>query len=150
MDIQTIVSYLDIAFIAILVLGGLIGFKRGIFKSTYSLIVFVVLITFGWILSKSFVNVILDASVNMSLGDGLYITTLRESLPDLVSSINEDFGALMVEGTEAYTVVLELFGMIARIIFMVVWLILMATVLKFIFWIIYLIVKPKKRVCSSR
>ena len=65
MDIQTIVSYLDIAFIAILVLGGLIGFKRGIFKSTYSLIVFVVLITFGWILSKSFVNVILDASVNL-------------------------------------------------------------------------------------
>ena len=145
MDIQTIVSYLDIAFIAILVLGGLIGFKRGIFKSTYSLGVFVVLVTLGWILSKSFINVILDASINMSLGEGLYITTLRESLPDLVSSVNEDFGALMVEGTEAYTVVLELFGMIARIIFMVVWLILMATVLKFIFWIVYLIVKPKKR-----
>lgn len=145
MDIQTIVSYLDIAFIAILVLGGLIGFKRGIFKSTYSLVVFVVLVALGWILSKSFINILLDFNVNMSIGDGLYITTLRASLPELVSSVNADLGALMVEGTEAYTVVLELFGMITRIIFMIIWLILMATVLKFVFWIIYLIVKPKKR-----
>lgn len=143
MDVASIVSYLDIAFIVLLALGGLIGFCRGMFKSTYNFIVFIVLIISGWILSKLFVNIILDLKLNITIS-GIHIASIRESIPDIVTNINPDFGKLMVEGTEAYELVLDLAMTIGRIVFMVVWLILMFTLLKFIFWIIYLIVKPRK------
>lgn len=144
MDVQSLVSYLDIAFIALLALGCLIGFCRGIFKSTYNFVVFLVLLIAGWIISGLFVNVLLDANINMTFGE-IYISSLRESLPNIVSEINTDFGALMVEGTEAYALVLQLFSMITKLIFMIIWLVLMFTLLKFVFWIIYLIIKPRKK-----
>lgn len=144
MNVESIVSYLDIAFIVLLALGCLIGFCRGIFKSTYNFLVFLVLLITGWLISGLFVNILLDANINMTIGD-VYISSLRESLPSIASEVNADFGALMVEGTEAYTLVLQLFTMVVKLVFMIVWLILMFTVLKFIFWIIYLIVKPRKK-----
>lgn len=144
MNVQSIVSYLDIAFIVLLALGCLIGFCRGIFKSTYNFVVFLVLLISGWLISGLFVNILLDVNINMTIGD-VYVSNLRESLPTIVSEINADFGALMVEGTEAYALVLQLFTMIVKLVFMVVWLVLMFTILKFIFWIIYLIVKPRKK-----
>lgn len=144
MDVQSIVSYLDIAFIILLALGCLIGFCRGMFKSTYNFVVFLVLLISGWLISGLFVNILLDVNVNMTIGD-IYVSNLRESLPTIVSEINTDFGALMVEGTEAYALVLQLFTMIVKLVFMIIWLVLMFTILKFIFWIIYLIVKPRKK-----
>lgn len=144
MNVESIVSYLDIAFIVLLALGCLIGFCRGIFKSTYNFVVFLVLLITGWLISGLFVNILLDININMTFGD-VYISSLRESLPSIASEVNSDFGALMVEGTEAYALVLQLFTMIVKLVFMIVWLILMFTVLKFIFWIIYLIVKPRKK-----
>ncbi len=144
MDVTSIINYLDIAFITILILGCIIGFCRGMFKSTYNFIVFIVLIISGWFLSKMFVNTILDAKLNITIGD-VYITSLRESIPEIVSNINADFGKLMVEGTEAYELVIDLSVMVTRLLFMIIWLVLMFTIFKFIFWIIYLIVKPKKK-----
>lgn len=144
MDMQLISTILDIVFLVLLVLGCLIGFCRGIFKSTYNFLVFLGLLITGWLISGLFVNILLDTNINITI-EGIYISSLRQSLPDIVSEIDNDLGALMVEGTEAYTLVLQLIKMVAKFIFICVWLLLMFTVLKFVFWIIYLIVRPRRK-----
>lgn len=144
MNIPEIIQILNYVFIGLLVLGALIGFKRGIFKSVYNLIVFLGLLVVGLVLSSNVANIILTTDVNMNIGD-VYVTNLKDSLPALVASINPDLENLVVEGSEVYTVALEIFSMISKMVFIIIWLLLMFTIFKFIFWIIYLIVKPRKR-----
>ena len=144
MNIPEIIQILNYVFIGLLVLGALIGFKRGIFKSVYNLVVFLVLLGVGLILSSSVANIILTTDVNMAI-NGVNVTNLKDSLPDLVASVNPDLANVVTEGSELYTVALEIFSMICKMIFIIIWLLLIFTIFKFIFWIIYLIVKPRRR-----
>ncbi|MFA7436242.1 MAG: CvpA family protein [Bacilli bacterium] len=152
LDYEALMSYFNYSIIAILVLGVIFGFFKGTFKSVYNLIVFVVLLLIGWFLSPVFSNMIINydlSSFNLEFG-GVTLTSLGEFVLNFAGGSVEGLEGAMVEGTLFYELVNSFMVMVVRIVFIIVWLILMATVFKFIFWIIYLIIKPKKIVDGKK
>lgn len=145
LSIPDIIQYTNYAFIAILVLGALIGFGRGMFKSVYYLVIFIAMALLSWfVIAPLIVNSLLDWELNRTIG-GIYITSLRESMPQIMGAINEDYAVLMTEGTETYTLVMGLVTMIVKIMFTISMIILTMTGLKLIFGIIYMIIAPKNK-----
>lgn len=147
MDSATIISFLDYVVIGILALCVLSGFIKGMFRSVYNLIIFVGLMLLGWFLMPAIVNFALDynvSSFNLNIS-GVGITTIRESLPAIIGSFDETLGTLMVEGTETYTLLFSLVFSAFRLIMMIIWLLLTITIFKFVFWIIYLIIRPRTK-----
>ena len=144
-SIPDIIQYTNYAFIAILVLGALIGFGRGMFKSIYYLVIFVAMALLSWfVIAPAIINSLLDWELNRNLF-GVYVTSLRESMPQIMGAINEDYAVLMEEGTETYTLVLGVVTMIVKIGFTISMIILTMTGLKLIFGLIYLIIAPRSK-----
>jgi len=142
---ESMVNYLNYGVLAILVLGVIFGFFKGLFKSVYNLIVFVGLLLIGWFMSPIFIRVLMNYDVS-SFGfefQGVQLTNLSEFTRNLILQNVEGFDPTALEGTLAMAFVEGMMFMVLRLVFLIVWLILMATVFKFIFWIIYLIIRPK-------
>ncbi|MDD2493050.1 MAG: hypothetical protein PHY83_03825 [Bacilli bacterium] len=147
LDSSTIIKTLDYLVIAIFAISVISGFVKGMFKTTYNLIVFIGLMLLGWFLMPAIIEFLLDynfSSFNLSI-NGSALTTIRETLPVIVGSMDATIGSLMVEGTETYNLVFALAFSAFRLILMLVWLILTLTVFKFVFWIIYLIIRPRRK-----
>lgn len=146
-DSSTIIKALDYVVIAIFALSVISGFIKGMFRTTYNLIVFVGLMLLGWFLMPAIIEFVLDynfSSFNLNL-NGVGLTTIRETLPAIIGGIDETIGSLMVEGTETYNLVFALAFSAFRLVLMLVWLVLTLTVFKFVFWIIYLIIRPRRK-----
>ncbi len=142
-----LILYFNVAVIAIIGLGALIGFARGAFKSIYSFIVFVGLLVLGWFLTP----IIAKAMMNFDLSkiyafqvDGVTITKLNDSIALIAGSIFPDMENVIVSGSLAYELVYELIFMVIRIVSFVIWLVLMATIIKVIVKIIQAIILGKK------
>jgi hypothetical protein len=76
---------------------------------------------------------------------GIDITSINATIPGIIDNLVPQFAGLVTPGSSAYLLVQALIFMVLRIVVMILWLILMGTVFKFIFWIIYLIIKPKAK-----
>lgn len=147
-NFDSIIQYFDIGIIAILVSGALFGFLKGLFKSSYNLLVFSALLITGWFLSPIIVRSIFDFDISEYFTvtiDGITYTSINETLPGIIDKYVPEFAGLLAPGSNAYLLVQALIFMVLRIVVMILWLILTGTVFKFIFWIIYLIIKPKPK-----
>lgn len=145
MSATDFIQYTNYAFIAILAIGALMGLWRGLFKSIYYLVVFVGMALLAWfVLSPLIIDSLLDWNLNITIS-GVTITSIRASMPEIMSLFNSDYASLMVEGTETYTLMMGLMTMIVRIIFTISVIILTMTGLKLIFAIIYKIIAPKNK-----
>ena len=148
MNFDSLLNSFDFAIIIMLALGALFGFLRGLFKSAYKLLVFLILLAAGWFLSPIIVRYLMDfdiSSVQAITFESETITSINESIPILINSFVPELAGMVEPGTVAYATVQSVIFMVLRIAVLIVWLILMGTVFKFIFWIIYLIIKPKRR-----
>lgn len=145
MNATDFIQYTNYAFIGILVIGALMGLWRGLFKSIYYLVVFVGMALLAWfVLSPLIIDSLLDWNLNITIS-GVTITSIRASMPEIMSLFNSDYASLMVEGTETYTLMMGLMTMIVRIVFTISVIILTMTGLKLIFAIIYKIIAPKNK-----
>ena len=147
-DYQTLMEYFNIGIIAIIGLGALGGFFSGFFKSSYRLIVFVAMLLIGWFISPIFVRMMLTYDVSQYYQqsiEGIPITSLKETLPAIIASTNPELSGVLVEGSLTYELIYAIVFMALRLVFVIVWLILMATIFKFFLWIFYLIIKPRSR-----
>lgn len=147
LDMSNLSQYIDYVVIGVIALGLLGGFIKGMFKSVYNLIVFVGLVLVGWIMMPKMVDFLLDYNISQYNFNfqGVAITTLREAAPAIIATYDETLGSMMVEGTESYALVFSLVYSVLRLAIMIVWLILVGTIFKFIFWIFYQIIKPRRR-----
>lgn len=151
MDMPTVDQlflYFNVAIIVILILGALLGLKKGFFKSTYNLGVFLGLLLIGLIISPLFVKMILNfdiSSIAQIDVEGVAITSLNNSITPIAGSVMPELADKVVPGTELYELVYQVMAMFARLIFIIFWFILTLTVFKFISWIIYLIIRPGKK-----
>ena len=146
-DSITLLKALDYFVLSIFAICIISGFVKGMFRTTYNLVVFVGLILLGWFLMPAIIEFILDydfSFLNLTI-NGSTLTTFRETIPAIVGSLDPTIGSLMVEGTETYTLIFALVFSAARLILMLVWLLLTLTVFKFVFWIIYLIIRPRRK-----
>ena len=146
-DSITLLKALDYFVLSIFAICIISGFVKGMFRTTYNLVVFVGSILLGWFLMPAIIEFILDydfSFLNLTI-NGSTLTTFRETIPAIVGSLDPTIGSLMVEGTETYTLIFALVFSAARLILMLVWLLLTLTVFKFVFWIIYLIIRPRRK-----
>ncbi len=152
-DPAELMNYFNYVVLAILALGVLGGFLAGMFKSIYKLIVFVVLLLIGWFLSPYIVSYLLAFDISSIYPlefDGLQVTSINDFLVSFVTKQYPDFVPLLEEGTQSYTLVIQLISMVLRLVVVIVWLILMGTIFKFLFWIVYLFIKPRRRTAEGK
>ena len=148
LDVDTVLKYFDLAILVMLALGALFGFLKGTFKSAYNFLVFTVLLITGWFLSPVFVRVLMNADISKVYEfsiSSVEITSINASIPGLVDQFVPEFAGIVVPGSVAYATIQAFVFMALRIVVMILWLILMGTVFKFIFWLIYLAIRPKRK-----
>lgn len=152
MDYEAIISYFNYGILGIIVLGTLLGFLKGLFKSVYNLAVFVGLLLIGWLISPMVARAIINfdiSSYGLDLG-GTTVTSIGEYVMNLIASSVEGIDGALVEGTLAFELINSIMVMAVRLVFIIVWLILMSTLFKFIAWIVYLIIKPKRNADGTK
>jgi len=148
---EALINYMNYLVIALIVSSALFGFKRGIFKSTYKFIVFIVLLLTGWFISPLIVNKMMYQDIsayNLSYGK-IKVTNLYDTLRQILSSYSVIEKAV-TEGKLTNEFINSITFMTLRISVLILWLILMATIFKFLFWIIYLLIKPRKYVNGKK
>lgn len=162
-----IILYVNLFGLAVILIGFLIGFWRGTFKASYRIIVSLVIIVGLWFLVptifRGFINMnigSLMANFGMDNVNNYQITTIKDLL-DFASKVilglieqtetgwTTYTGDIVIEETQVYGLLYGLFEMLFRIVFIVLVLILNWTVFRFLFGIIYYIIRPKKKVAKN-
>lgn len=155
---DSIIIYFNIGIIIFLFLGALLGLKKGFFKSTYNLVVFLGLLIIGLIISPLFTKMILNFDISKIVQfdvEGVAITSMESSIAQVAGVLVPALEGKVVPGTEMYELVYQFISMIARLMFVIIWFFLTVTLFKLISWIVYLIIRPgkktkKKKTMNSR
>lgn len=159
-----IVQYINYAAFAILGIGFIIGLVRGMFKATYRLAISLIIIVGCWfafpLIMKWLINFDLSGllqNFGFTEWNGHPLTTLQdlfefitEMLLGLIEQAEDGTwsvyaGDIVIAETQVYGLIYGLFEMVFRLIFVILILVLNWTLFRFLFGIIYLIIKPKKK-----
>ena len=140
-----------------LVIGFLRGYIRGTHKAVYTFVVSLVVIFGLWMLLTPIINRLIETDISFiytltykgfeikSLGEGIEFATKY-----LLGFIKEDGGVLVdttniaINETMLYGLIYGLAEMLLRVVLLIVILVLNWTLFRFISWIIYKFIKPKK------
>ena len=155
--VNTVVSIINIVFIVLLILSMLLGFARGIFKSTFWFAVTVITFVGGWFLLPSVTAKLFEINLAQFIGTNAHFAdeTVAEYIQVLVA--NTLYGDYIIVGDAVCTVdaaivsemityqlVIALAEMVLRIALIIVIFILNVTLFKIIYAIVLSIVKPRK------
>ncbi len=152
-DITQISTYFNYAILIMIGLGALGGFLAGMFKSVYNFCVFLGLLLLGWFLSPLLTTYLMDFDISSVYPlniSGIDVTSINAFLLSFIELNYPDYAALMAEGTETFALVSQLIFMVVRLVVIIVWLVLMYTVFKVLFWIVYQFVKPRHRTAEGK
>ena len=140
-----------------LVIGFLRGYIRGTHKAVYTFVVSLVVIFGLWMLLTPIIRRLIETDISFiytftyegfeikSLGEGIEFATKY-----LLGFIKEDGGVLVdttniaINETMLYGLIYGLAEMLLRVVLLIVILVLNWTLFRFISWIIYKFIKPKK------
>lgn len=157
---------LTILSIVVILVGFWIGYIRGTFKATYRLIVSVVVVLGLWLLLPLITNSLLDVNlqrfginpitfIGYSEVQGMEcksINDFAEIVSRLLLGLTTENGttlilnssSVVIQETMIYTTIISLVEMVLRIALILVILILNWTLFRFIFFIVYQFIKPKR------
>ena len=144
------IQYLNYAAIGILVVAALRGFWHGFFKSTFFFIWTVGILVLAFILMNPISTLLMKQDLGflingLNLDIGVPITNIEETVIAYIIHTRPEMASVLVEGSDALALVIGTTQMVVNIVFMVIVILLNLTLLKLIGWIVYRIVKPKKR-----
>lgn len=155
--VNTVVTIINIVFIVLLILSMLLGFARGIFKSTFWFAVTLITFVGGWFLLPSVTAKLFEVNLAQFIGTNAHFAdeTVAEYIQVLVA--NTLYGDYIIVGDAVCTVdaaivsemityqlVIALAEMVLRIALIIVIFILNVTLFKIIYAIVLSIVKPRK------
>ena len=162
-----IVMYINIFGLVVIGIGFLIGLLRGTFKASYRFVVSLVIIIGLWFLIPSIFKIFIDMNIGGLMANfgsntinDYTVTTIRDALEfatkvilGLIEHTDTGWttytGDIVIAETQIYSLLYGLFEMVFRIIVIILVLILNWTIFRFIFGIIYLIIRPKKKVVKN-
>lgn len=154
LPVNDILLYLNLFFIALILIGGIIGFVRGTRKSLVHLLSWVVLFVIGILLMKPILKMVLNYDLS-SFGwsvSGININTLNQFLQDFLVTTNPDLFTpeMLVEGTNVYALLVGIINFVYKIVYWLVWLILSMIFTRLINFIVWIFVKPKKIIIRGK
>jgi phage shock protein PspC (stress-responsive transcriptional regulator) len=147
------IQYLNYAAIGILVIAALRGFWHGFFKSTFFFIWTAGILVLAFLMMNSVSSILMKQNVGslLSFVDiGVPITNIEDTVVTYLIHTKPGLADVLVDGSDALALVYGITQMVVNIVFMLIVIVLNLTVFKLIGWIIYLIVKPKKRDASGK
>lgn len=143
-----IMLILNLLFLLIVVLAFLGGLIKGLYKSLIFLGFSALFFLIGFFVIPSISNKLLSMDVSSLLGQFIpevEITSIKESLPDILSHYLPEFADIFLPGSEIVAVAYGTVKMVLNIVLLIVLLILNATILKIFPLILWLFIRPKKK-----
>lgn len=142
-------QYLNYGAIGIIGLAMFWGFIQGFYKSTFFLIWTVGILVAGFFLIPIAASLMMDLDISMASQyvtiEGLAFTTVKTTIVNFIVSMQPNLANVLVEGSDAMALVLGVAQLAISLVLFVVLFILNATIFKFVGWIIWLIIKPKRK-----
>lgn len=146
--INQIIQYFNFALIGIILLCGLIGFFRGSLKSGFYLVSTLLIFVLGFIFMGPIVDALLymDVSFINNYVDGINIETPMQYVSQLILDNEPDLVFLLQEDTYSLTLMEGIVGLVLRIAYIIVLIVLSFTVFRLTNLIAWLIArKPLRR-----
>lgn len=144
---QELLQYFNIGIICIITLFAIIGFIRGTRKSIFYFIATLIIFGLGWLLMKPASSFLMDFNLS-SFGfniEGVEITSLNDSISELIKTLYPEASTLMEEDTTVKGLVYSLSTMVIKLVYFIVLIVLAFTIFKVLTDIFWLVFKPKKK-----
>ena len=145
--ILSIVQYINITFLIIVLLCGIIGFIRGTLKSGYFMVAMLVVLIIGWILMAPISN----GLVNMNLSnygiviDGIMVETPMQFVRSFIERDHIEYAFIFEEGTFSLDLIQGVIGLGVKIVYFILLCISSFTIFYLIFGIVWLCTKKPLR-----
>jgi len=146
--ITQIIQFLNLGFIAIIVICAIVGFIRGALKSSYYMIVTLLIYILGLIFMRPIVNSLIYTDVsflNGLINTDIVIETPMQFVSQVILQNNPDYAFLFTEGSYSLTLVEGVVGMVLGLVYFILLIILSFTLFKIISGIVWLILKKPLR-----
>ena len=146
-DISQIVFYINIFFVFIIFICGLIGFIRGTLKSSYYMVVTLLILGVSWIFMSLLSNKLayIDLSKFNLVVDGILVETPMQLINSIVERDYSQYSFLFVEGSHSLSLLEGIVGFGAKFVLYIILIVSLFTVCHLIFGIIWLFVKKPLR-----
>ncbi|MCU0104637.1 CvpA family protein [Acholeplasma vituli] len=141
-------QYLNYGALGIIGLAMFWGFIQGFYKSTFFFIWTVGILVAGFFLIPIAASLMMDLDISMAAQyvtlEGVTFTTVKETMVNYIVSFQPNLANVLVEGSDAMALVLGVAQLAISLVLFIVLFILNLTIFKFVGWIIWLIIKPKR------
>lgn len=151
-EVDILIQYFNYAFIATVAFYALIGFFRGTYKSLYYLIATFVIFFGGWLARGPIINFLSTydlSKLNISL-EGVPLKNLNQFVEDMIKVKFPESNTLMVQDTLFREFIFGVVTMVLQFVYFLLLVVLAFTVFKFIFDIIWFIIKPRKKIVVGK
>ncbi len=144
-------QYLNYAALGVIGLAMFWGFIQGFYKSTFFLIWTVGILVVGFFTIPMIAGMVLQVDLSAYLAtvpipiEGLVITNIQDTAINYLIDMQPNLANVLVEGSDALALVIGILQLAVSLVLFILLFILNATVFKFIGWIIWMIIKPRKR-----
>ncbi len=144
-------QYLNYAALGVIGLAVFWGFIQGFYKSTFFLIWTVGILVVGFFTIPMIAGMLLKVDLSAYLAsvpipiEGLVITNIQDTAINYIIDMQPNLANVLVEGSDALALVVGILQMAVSLVLFILLFVLNATVFKFVGWIIWMIIKPRKR-----
>ncbi len=151
-EVSTILQYFNFFVIGMVVFGALIGFLRGTIKSTYFMIMTLVIFIGGWLL----MNPIIDGMMKMNLSAlnlspfGIELENPTQFLSDYVSSQYADYGWMLNAESYSYAFLISIIAMVLRVVYIFGLIGISFSLFYLISGLLWLFFRPKKNKVTGK
>ena len=149
-------QYLNYAALGVIGLAMFWGFVQGFYKSTFFLIWTVGILVAGFFVIPMISGILITVDLSAALAsvpipiEGLVITNIQDTAINYLINMQPNLANVLVEGSDALALIVGVIQMAVNLVLFIVLFILNVTVFKFIGWIIWMIIKPRKRDSNGR
>ena len=146
--VDQIILFLNLGFIAIIIICEIVGFIRGTLKSCYYMIATLLIYILGLIFMRPIVNSLIYTDVsflNGLINTDIVIETPMQFVSQLILKNNPEYAFLFTEGSYSLTLVEGVVGMVVGVVYFILLIILSFTLFKIISGIVWLILKKPLR-----
>lgn len=149
-------QYLNYAALGVIGLAMFWGFIQGFYKSTFFFIWTVGILVAGFFVIPSIASMVMTVDISSYASqipftiEGLTVTTVQDTIISFLVNMQPNLANVLVEGSDALALVLGVVQMAVSLVLFIVLFILNATVFKFVGWIIWMIIKPRRRGADGR
>lgn len=149
-------QYLNYAALGVIGLAMFWGFIQGFYKSTFFLIWTVGILVVGFFTIPMLAGMVMKVDLSAYLAsvpipiEGLVITNIQDTAINYLIDMQPNLANVLVEGSDALALVVGIIQMAVSLVLFILLFVLNATIFKFVGWIIWMIIKPKKRDSNGR